>query len=59
MHVCVYAHVCICRHALARVCELPLHCYLVNTDLELFGPGGFIVVFETRVDACSTSSFKS
>lgn len=34
-------------------------CHLVNADLGLFGPVGFVVVFETRVGVGSALAFKS
>ena len=34
-------------------------CHLLSTDLGLFGPVGFVVVFETRVGDGSAFAFKS
>lgn len=41
------------------LCACMRLCHLVNTDLGLFGPVGFVVVFETRVDVGSALPFKS
>lgn len=51
--LCVRTFICVYRHAHLCLCACMRLCHLVNTDLGLFGPVGFVVVFETRVDVGS------
>lgn len=59
MLVCVRTSVSVFVHkqtqAHSCICELALACHLVNTDLWLFDPVGYVMVSETRADVCSPS----
>lgn len=49
-YVCLCVCTCVRRHAQMCLCASMRLCHLVNADLGLFGPVGFIVVCGTRVD---------
>lgn len=59
MFMCTHVCMCVRRHAHMCLCACIRVCHLVSADLGPFGPVGFVVVFETRVNICSALAFKS